>query len=387
MDSSLLNIIPVLEQQGIEYVKGNGHVKICCPYHHEKTPSMTIYDDNCCYCYGCNKRVWHDELVAEICGCSLVEAKKKLGTYDPNMQYDYAEPTNDKMTKYEFADPPKDFTESFKKLPQEIPPEMLEFLKGKGLDKYYEKGLWRWLPKHTFKCWENQEGICIPYFGPNFEITTFRLRQYDRMRNKFGHPLAPKGVPLQPSYMVVDPEKPCYLCEGESDSLSVYSTNRNVICLPGVGAHKQLHSALLQLFEWKVPKIIFCGDNDEAGHKFNKYAITAALNLGLGKYTPQLRVLHLPDEYNALPDGSFKRKDLNDFLKEGRLDKILNEFEAIDEKIGKGLIQKEDNIAKIVSEVVAEKKEDNWSKVFSSIKATFGDGITEIPEDVIGDIF
>lgn len=334
MESDTERVLAVLDNLGVDYKREtNGEAKICCPFHDEKTPSFHIYNNNTCYCFGCQKFCWHDELVAKIADCSIVEAKKKLGIYDPNMNYEFLEKPNpkNKIPTIEFADPPRDFTQQFCKLPTEVPPEMQKFLEGKALDKVaYDLGKWRWHPKGTFKCWPNQEGICIPYFGANGEITTFRLRRYDRMREKFGHPLAPKGVPLQASYMIFDTTKPVYFCEGESDSLSMRSIGKNVICLPGVGAHKQLHSAIADCFALGIPKLVFCGDNDDAGKTFNEYATKVTMLLGAGKYTPQIRTLHLPDEYNMLKDGGFKRKDINDFLKENRLEELISEFEQND---------------------------------------------------------
>lgn len=323
MESTLDAVLDVLDREGIEYKKDSNRAKISCPWHDEKTPSFVIYDDNSAYCFGCQKRVWHDELVAKLCNCSIIEAKKKLGTYDPSQQYIPRIPRM-AIDNYELAEPPKDFSDSFDKLPETVPPAMMKWLKHKGLEEVaIKEGLWRWLPKHTFKCWENREGICIPYFGPNMEISTYRLRVYDRMRDKFTHEQAPKNIPLQPSYYVSDITKPVYFCEGASDTLSVVGTGNNAICLPGVGAHKQLHSAIMQCLEWKIPTLIFCGDNDEAGKVFNEHAKKAAIALGMGLFTPQVRVLQIPDEYNKLPDGGFKRKDLNDFWVEGRLKKIL----------------------------------------------------------------
>lgn len=323
MESNLDSVLNVLDQLGIEYKKDSNRAKVLCPWHDEKTPSCVVYDTNSVYCFGCQKRAWHDEFIAKLCNCSVLEAKKKLGTYDPNLQYIPRIPRSS-LENYEMSEPPKDFSDSWEKLPHTIPRPMYDWMKSKGLESVgVHEGLWRWLPKRTFKCWDNREGICIPYFGPNGEVSTFRLRVYDRMRERFTHEQAPKGIPLQPSYYVSDTTKPVYFCEGNTDTLAIVGTGNNAICLPGVGAHKQLHSAIMQCLEWKIPTLIFCGDNDDAGRLFNAHAQKAAIVLGMGLFTPQIRILKLPDEYNKLPEGGFKRKDLNDFWVEGRLKDIL----------------------------------------------------------------
>lgn len=334
MESDCERVLDVLDRLGVEYKREHDNrAKICCPFHDEKTASMTIYDTNSCYCFGCQRHCFHDQLIAELAKCSLVEAKKMLGTYDPDANYLYTS-SGDGPKKwkdlniYEYADQPKDFTQSFNKLSKEVPECMSVFLQGKALDGIAQTlGQWRWHPKGTFNCWKNQEGIAIPYFSADGKICTFRLRRYDRMRQRFEHPLAPKGVPLQCSYLMHNHDSPVFFCEGESDSLSVYSTGRNVICLPGVGAHKQLHSAIKQCFEWGIPALFFCGDNDEAGQKFNSYAESAAVGIGKGEYVQKSRGIRIPEEYNLSKEGSYKRKDLNDFLKEGRLNEILNNIE------------------------------------------------------------
>lgn len=367
MESDVERVLGVLDQLGVEYKREtDGRAKICCPFHDEKTPSMTIYDDNSCFCFGCHKFCWHDELISKIANCNMIEAKKKLGTFDPNVNYGSGEKWGDKfkLPNMELADPTIDLTDRYERLSKDVPPQMEKYLESKGLlGCAYELGGWRWHERGTFKFWEKQDGICIPYFGPKGEITTFRLRRYDKMREKFGHPLAPKGLSLQASYMVIDHSKPVYFCEGETDSLSLRSLGKNVICFPGVGAKKQLHSAILQCFDWEIPKLIFCGDNDEAGQGFNKYAIDATMTLGLGKFCPQLRTLPLPDEYNILPDGRYKRKDINDFLVEGRLKKIIRDFE--------------------VSEGDAETEED---ELIRRMREIFGD-VEELPESEVEGIF
>lgn len=378
MESDVSAVIPILNKYGIEYKQEtNSEVKICCPFHDERTPSFHIYNDNHCFCFGCNKFCWHDELVAKIANCSIIEAKKMLGTYDPNVNYGSGEKwTSDfKLPNLEFADPVKDYSEQFAKLPTEVPPEMNDFLKSKALNAFaYDLGKWRWHPKGTFKCWPNQEGICIPYFGPNGEVSTFRLRRFDHMRGKFTHPLAPKGVPLQASYMVFDHSQPVFFCEGETDSLSLRSTGRNVICLPGVGAKKQLHTAIMKCFEWDVPMVVFCGDNDEAGQNFNKYAIEATMTLGLGRYTPQIRTLRLPDEFNMLPSGGFKRKDINDFLVEGRLAEIMSAFDKNEQPR---------TLKNATGPAIIKEKE---APVLERMKEIFGD-VKELPLSEIEGIF
>lgn len=331
-------LLQILDRNGIEYTRESCRSKMACPFHDEKTPSFYIFDNNSCYCFGCQKFCWYDQLVSKLLNVGTVEAKKMLGTYDPDATY--TKSAHDKIKTYEFSDEPKDFSKYYLKLSDVIPPEMQQFMEGKKLDKIaIEAGGWRWCPKHTFKCWDNMEGICIPYFDANGNVCTFRLRRYDRMRQKFGHPIAPKGVSLQPSYFVFDKTKPVYFAEGESDTMSLVACGKNAICLPGVGAHKQLHSAIMQCLEWGVTDLIFCGDNDEAGQKFNEYALEAGHALAMGIYKIRMKIFNLPIEYNMLSDGTYKRKDINDFWVEGRLAEVLDPKPLVRQSTGEAGVQ------------------------------------------------
>lgn len=381
MESDTRTVLAVLDTLGVEYKAEAGEkAKICCPFHDEKTPSMTIFDNNSCYCFGCQRYCWHDELIAQIAGCSIIEAKKKLGIFDPNAQYIIAPVYKDgfKLPRIEFAEIGEDLTEHYNKLPTDVPQEMNDFLASKGLDGFaYDMGKWRWCPKGTLEWWPDREGICIPYFDPNGKVTTFRLRQFDRMRGRFGHPLAPKGLPLQASFMVFNKNNPVYFCEGESDSLSMRAIGKNVICLPGVGAHKQLHSAIMACFEWGIPKLVYCGDNDDAGKTFNRYATEVTMLLGAGHYAPQIRLLKLPNEYNMLDTGAFKRKDINDFFKEGRLAELITNFEN------------EHTVTpiKVENTPVEPPKLLDWDKTMATMREIFGDGIEELPASEVEGIF
>ena len=319
--------LAVLDQLGIQYKRETNRAKIPCPFHDEKEPSFYIFEEHC-FCFGCQKHCWHDQLIAKLANCSIQEAQKKLGTYDPDQTF-IPQPRAH-VDNYEFAEEPDDYAQDWERLPDETPEQMHEFLKSKALDGIAQnEGLWRWMPRNTFGCWAKHEGIIIPYFSADGKVSTFRLRPYYRMKQTFGHPIAPPKIPLQCSYLVVNQHEPFYFCEGETDSLSLHSLGYNVICLPGVGAHRQLNSAIMKCLEREVSALIFCGDNDEAGRKFNQYAMKATLDLGMGLYRPQIRFLLLPDEYNMYPDGSFKRKDINDFFKEGRLKDILSHQDLI----------------------------------------------------------
>ena len=49
------DIIQVIRNEGIDLKKSGRYYKACCPFHHEKTPSFTVYPNNSFYCFGCGE--------------------------------------------------------------------------------------------------------------------------------------------------------------------------------------------------------------------------------------------------------------------------------------------------------------------------------------------
>lgn len=43
----------LIEALGIPFKRESTHIKICCPFHEERQPSLAIYPDGKWYCYGC----------------------------------------------------------------------------------------------------------------------------------------------------------------------------------------------------------------------------------------------------------------------------------------------------------------------------------------------
>ena len=44
----------IVMQQCDRFQKGHNHIKIRCVFHNERTPSLTIYENNY-FCFGCGK--------------------------------------------------------------------------------------------------------------------------------------------------------------------------------------------------------------------------------------------------------------------------------------------------------------------------------------------
>lgn len=48
------NLIDIVMKQCDKIQKGSNHIKIRCVFHNEKTPSLTIYENNY-FCFGCGE--------------------------------------------------------------------------------------------------------------------------------------------------------------------------------------------------------------------------------------------------------------------------------------------------------------------------------------------
>ncbi len=73
------DILGVLDHYGIAYPTNMDHPQICCLFHNDPQPSMTIYPDtNSFYCFGCTKSGTPETIVMKMEGCSYSEAVKLI---------------------------------------------------------------------------------------------------------------------------------------------------------------------------------------------------------------------------------------------------------------------------------------------------------------------
>lgn len=80
-DTELLpsDILGILDHYGISYPKDMEHPQICCMFHNDPTPSMTIYPEtNSFYCFGCTKSGTPETIVMQQEGCSYTQAVKLM---------------------------------------------------------------------------------------------------------------------------------------------------------------------------------------------------------------------------------------------------------------------------------------------------------------------
>lgn len=74
-----VTIEQVCSTYGVPLVRKGGRLKACCPFHNEKTPSFTIYEDtNSFYCFGCGAAGDVIKLMELLYGLEPLEAAKKL---------------------------------------------------------------------------------------------------------------------------------------------------------------------------------------------------------------------------------------------------------------------------------------------------------------------
>ena len=76
----VLRKIPITQILGIKN-QGAKIIKIRCPIHNEKTPSMTLYQDGSWKCYGCNANGQNAIDFLMSLGASFSEAVDELKRY------------------------------------------------------------------------------------------------------------------------------------------------------------------------------------------------------------------------------------------------------------------------------------------------------------------
>ena len=266
--------------------------KGCCPFHSEKTPSF-IYDKKNFkfHCFGCNKSV--DIVDAIIEGKHLtfnqaVSQVFELAGMDVPMP-EVGLKTNHSY-RYPTLDTKSDMTPAYSYLSTRgISPAVVDYA---GL--------------HA----DDKGNIQIPFYDANDVLKTVKIRPAHKVE---------KGKPktwVQPDtdhenvlflQHLANPDEALVITEGEIDCLAVIESGyRNCVSIPlGAGNLKFID----EQWEWleKFDNIIVCGDNDEAGRKFNKEVIAR-----LGNY--RTRAAEIPSVCQDSKGNKIKIKDINECL-------------------------------------------------------------------------
>lgn len=300
-EESFINLL------GVDYKREGGLFKICCPFHHDTHPSLVVYPQDRGYCcYPCARTGSWQELYKEIKGCDWKEAYDVL-----EIDGDYH--TEKKPTiRFEFVDPEtpeviKAIQERYAKCFDLSTPEAkpaVEFLKRKHLlEPAIEQG-WKW-DKGVFVQSKPRGALVIPY-RENGEIVSCRLRTLEE-DGSISKPKTLKGTHARPFVLTREGKDTLYICEGETDALSLYTSGCSVVAVPGAGQKKCINTAILYAELLNAKKIVACGDNDGPGRMMNDLAQKAAHALTICQFDT------LP------PEALGGLNDINDAFVEGKL--------------------------------------------------------------------
>lgn len=330
---------------------GNRAVNIICPFHDDRNPSMTVYEDGC-YCNAqCGDRHGkYDfiDLVMKVKGLDFKEAMKELNAKSDDFERDYQSKcyvvpkkrfvgeedkysNMDKQTILKNA-----LIARYEACSEVFDEKMVDWLSKKKLSRVARNLGFKWHPGGIIKF--RKEGIVFPYFDPiTHELESLRMREWNEDEKKFDKVKGLKGLEPIPYKTTFRPNSVVFIAEGESSPASLYAHGCSAIGVPGAGQKKAINSAV----EWLgtlpyVKTIIACGDNDEAGRNMNMLirsaAHTLAPHLYVAEYKPDTQEAHadvnddhvndllkIPVQFTANYGGNYDRqpwanKDLLDAI-------------------------------------------------------------------------
>lgn len=276
-EESFINLL------GVDYKREGGLFKICCPFHHDTHPSLVVYPQDRGYCcYPCGRTGSWQELYKEIKGCEWREAYEVLqidGDYHtekkPTIRFEFVDPEDPKVIQEIQAryDKCLDLNSS------EARPAVDFLTKKHLLDQAKELG-WRW-DKGVFIQSRPRGALVIPY-REGGEIVACRLRTLEK-DGSLSKPKTLRGTHARP-FVLTREGQDLYICEGETDALSLYASGCSVVAVPGAGQKKCINTAVLYGELVDAKKIISCGDNDGPGQMMNDLAQKAVKALTACKF-------------------------------------------------------------------------------------------------------
>lgn len=303
---------------GVDWKKEGALYKICCPFHHDTHPSLVVYPQDRGYCcYPCSRTGSWQELYKEIKGCEWKEAYDVLG-----IDGDYKAESRPNPIRFDFVDPEnpafvKTINERYEQcLPLDSPEAkpVVEFLKKKRLLNQAKELGWRF-DTGLFVQSKPRGALVIPYREEG-KIVSCRLRTIEA-DGSISKPKSLKGTHARP-FVLTRPDKDMlYICEGETDALSLYASGCSVVAVPGAGQKKCINTAVLYCELTGARTIVSCGDNDGPGQMMNELAQAASHALTTATF------ITLP------PEALGGLNDINDAYVQGKLDLTSVTVQAI----------------------------------------------------------
>ena len=262
---------------GVDWKKEGALYKICCPFHHDTHPSLVVYPQDRGYCcYPCSRTGTWQELYKEIKGCEWKEAYDVLG-----IDGDYKAESRPSPIRFDFVDPEnpafvKAINERYEQcLPLDSPEAKpaVEFLKKKHLLEQAKELGWKWDTGNFIQS-KPRGALVIPY-REDGKIVSCRLRTLEE-DGSISKPKSLKGTHARPFVLTRPDADTLYICEGETDALSLYASGCSVVAVPGAGQKKCINTAVLYCELTGASTIVSCGDNDGPGQMMNKLAQAAS---------------------------------------------------------------------------------------------------------------
>lgn len=262
---------------GVDWKKEGSLYKICCPFHHDTHPSLVVYPQDRGYCcYPCSRTGTWQELYKEVKGCDWKEAYEVLG-----IDGDYKAESRPSPIRFDFVDSENPaFVEAINERYEQClsidSPEAkpaVEFLKKKHLFEQAKELGWKW-DTGNFVQSKPRGALVIPY-REDGKIVSCRLRTLET-DGSISKPKSLKGTHARPFVLTRPDVDTLYICEGETDALSLYASGCSVVAVPGAGQKKCINTAVLYCELTGARTIVSCGDNDGPGQMMNELAQAAS---------------------------------------------------------------------------------------------------------------
>lgn len=231
-------------------VKGNNKIALC-PFHTERTPSLTIpKEDNMYKCFGCGKSGDIINFVQDLNNCTFIEAIRTIA---------------DKYN-FDLNEDLKEYSKPIQRL-EKIQPKLIEWFENRGISnntllRFGITESIEWMPKAN----KETTAICFNYFRDN-ELVNIKYRAAQK-----DFKLEKNAELIFYNLDAIKDETTCIIVEGEIDCLSMHEAGvYNVVSVPNGAAVKgQINLKYLDNcieYFYNKEKIIIAVDQDEAGER------------------------------------------------------------------------------------------------------------------------